>query len=115
MTEIGIRWVFDPADSFAHVLADTTAARPGALVTICGRELPTETTPTFSVAPSLAVCPTGPPDVSRGLPPCFRHRRTTLWITHPVHITDDDRSVTIFVTGWCTGSNWSTAQPGSRR
>ena len=51
----GVRWVFDPADSFAHVLADR-AAQPGVLLTMCEREFPA-TTPTFPVAPSLAVCP----------------------------------------------------------
>ncbi len=51
-------WVFDPGDSFSHVLAATdTAAQPGALVTMCGRELPGDHTSTFSVAPSLAICP----------------------------------------------------------
>ncbi|MGH3813544.1 MAG: hypothetical protein ACRDUV_14015 [Pseudonocardiaceae bacterium] len=55
MSGDGLRWVYDPGDSYAHVLADP-AATPVALVTVCGRELP-ERTPTFPVAPSLAVCP----------------------------------------------------------
>ncbi|MGH4013121.1 MAG: hypothetical protein ACRDSL_04160 [Pseudonocardiaceae bacterium] len=54
----GVRWVFDPGDSFAHVFADpATAAESGVLVTMCGQELPVERTSTFSVPPSLAVCP----------------------------------------------------------
>ncbi|MGH3904846.1 MAG: hypothetical protein ACRDTE_11750 [Pseudonocardiaceae bacterium] len=56
MSADGVRWVFDPGDSFAHVLADPAAA-PVALVTVCGRELPAERTSTFPVAPSLAICP----------------------------------------------------------
>ncbi|MGH3903916.1 MAG: hypothetical protein ACRDTE_06990 [Pseudonocardiaceae bacterium] len=56
MSGDGIRWVYDPGDSFAHVLADPAAA-PAVLVTVCGRELPAERTPTFPVAPSLAICP----------------------------------------------------------
>ena len=56
--ENGRQWVFDPDGSFSHVLADTgTAAAPGALVTMCGRELPGDHTSTFSVPPSLAICP----------------------------------------------------------
>ncbi|MGH3904006.1 MAG: hypothetical protein ACRDTE_07455 [Pseudonocardiaceae bacterium] len=57
MTDDGTRWVFDPGDSFAHVLADPPTAQPGVLVTMCRRELPAEHTPTLSVPPSLAVCP----------------------------------------------------------
>ena len=53
----GVWWVFDPGDCFAHVLADTTGAEPGVLVTMCGRELPAERTTMSSVPPSLAVCP----------------------------------------------------------
>lgn len=48
-----LRWVFDSTDSFAHVL--TTPER-GVLVTICGRAFPVDTTPTFSVPPSLSIC-----------------------------------------------------------
>lgn len=48
-----LRWVFDPADSFAHVLANPER---GGLVTICGRAFPADTTPTFSVPPSLSIC-----------------------------------------------------------
>ena len=52
----GVRWVCDPGDCVAHVLADPApAAEPGVLVTICARELPIERTPTFSVPPSLVV------------------------------------------------------------
>ncbi|MGH3905092.1 MAG: hypothetical protein ACRDTE_13000 [Pseudonocardiaceae bacterium] len=53
----GTRWVFDPGDSLAHVVADPATAEPSALVTMCGRRLPIEPTPTFSVPPSLAICP----------------------------------------------------------
>lgn len=53
-----VGWAFDPADSFAHILAGpTTAMEPTVLVTICGRELPAERTSAFSVPPSLAICP----------------------------------------------------------
>lgn len=56
--DAGVWWVFDPGDCFAHVLADLgSAAEPGVLVTMCGRELPAERTTMFSVPPSLAVCP----------------------------------------------------------
>lgn len=55
--EDSTRWVFDPGDSCSHLLADPTATTPTSLITLCGRELPTERTPTFSIAPSLAVCP----------------------------------------------------------
>ncbi|MGH3903802.1 MAG: hypothetical protein ACRDTE_06390 [Pseudonocardiaceae bacterium] len=60
MSGDGLRWVFDPGDSFGHVLADPAATTPAVLVTVCGRELPAERTPTFPVAPSLAVCPVCP-------------------------------------------------------
>ncbi len=56
MSGHGIRWVFDPGDCVAHVLADPAAVTLAVLVTRCGRELPAERTPTFAVAPSLAVC-----------------------------------------------------------
>lgn len=52
----GVWWVFDPVDSFAHVLVDP-GTESGPLVTICGRELPVERTSAFSVPPSLAICP----------------------------------------------------------
>lgn len=51
----GIRWVFDPHDLKAHVLADPRHARSETVVTVCGRELPAAT-PTFAVAPSLVAC-----------------------------------------------------------
>ncbi|MGH3795053.1 MAG: hypothetical protein ACRDSP_09200 [Pseudonocardiaceae bacterium] len=65
-TEDSIRWVFDPADSFAHVLADP---QPDVLVTMCGRRFPTDHTPTFGVAPSLVVCPTCAPHGEIEWPP----------------------------------------------
>ncbi|MGH3908286.1 MAG: hypothetical protein ACRDTE_29500 [Pseudonocardiaceae bacterium] len=67
MSGDGMRWVFDPSDSFGHVLADPAAAAPAVVVTVCGRELPAERTPTFPVAPSLAICPA-----------CERAERTAL-------------------------------------
>ncbi|MGH8545588.1 MAG: hypothetical protein ACREX3_18585 [Gammaproteobacteria bacterium] len=68
MTDDGTRWVFDPGDSFAHVLADSPAAHPGVLVTMCRHELPAGRTPTFSVPPSLAVCPVCGPSGRVGRP-----------------------------------------------
>lgn len=71
MTETGIRWVFNPRDSFAHVLADPATAQSGTLTTICGRELPTETTPTFSVRrASQCLQYADHPGVSRRPPQC---------------------------------------------
>ncbi|MGH3908913.1 MAG: hypothetical protein ACRDTE_32730, partial [Pseudonocardiaceae bacterium] len=69
MSGDGLRWVYDPGDSFAHVLADPPAAASVALVTVCGRELPAERTPTFPVAPSLAVCPACEPTERAARPP----------------------------------------------
>ncbi len=68
MSENGTRWVFDRSDSFAHVVADPATAQPTALVTMCGRRLPIERTPTFSVPPSLAICPKCGPSVRVGPP-----------------------------------------------
>lgn len=53
----GTRWVFDPDDSFGHVVAGSTPAELGMLVTRCGKQFCIERTATFSVPPSLAVCP----------------------------------------------------------
>lgn len=53
----GVWWVFDAGDSFSHVLADSSATARGMVVTMCGRELVAEDTSTFSVPPSVAVCP----------------------------------------------------------
>ncbi len=64
MSRDGLRWVYDPGDCVAHVLAD-----PAALVTRCGRGLPAERTPTFPVAPSLAVCPACEPAERTAPPP----------------------------------------------
>ena len=63
----GVRWVFDPADSRAHALADPPAAPPETLVTMCGLEFPADRTPTFGVAPSMSVCSTCKP--SQDFPP----------------------------------------------
>ncbi|MGH8883009.1 MAG: hypothetical protein ACRD0P_37650 [Stackebrandtia sp.] len=68
MSGDGLRWVFDPGDCVGHVLADP-AATSAALVTRCGRELPAERTPTFPVAPSLAVCPACEPAERAARPP----------------------------------------------
>lgn len=48
------QWVYAD-DSFAHLVAHPAVVSPGTLLTRCGRALPAETTPTFSVPPSLAL------------------------------------------------------------
>ena len=63
----GVRWVFDPADSRAHALADPSAAPPGVVVTVCGRDFPAGRTPTYGVTPSGRVCPICQP--SEDFPP----------------------------------------------
>lgn len=55
-TEARIQWVYAD-DSFAHLLADPAGFPPATLLTRCGRELPAESTPIFSVPPSLTLCP----------------------------------------------------------
>lgn len=52
-----VRWVFDSDDSSAHVLADCPAGEVTVLITMCGRELPAATTPSFVTVPSMSVCP----------------------------------------------------------
>lgn len=56
VTEAPTQWVYTD-DAFAHLLADPAAFPLGALLTWCGRALPAETTATFSVPPSLDLCP----------------------------------------------------------
>lgn len=49
------QWAYGD-DSFAHLLAEPATFPSGALLTMCGRAL-SEQTPTFSVPPSLSLCP----------------------------------------------------------
>ena len=65
----GVRWVFDPAESRAHALADRAAAPPEMVVTVCGLEFPADRTPTYGVAPSVRVCPICKPSEDFQPPP----------------------------------------------